>query len=173
MKVFQTLYASSGNAPPQLAVTRRLVDEGHEVLVLGHEASRSRIEATGATVVPFSTVHPDMDSSRPETDPLRDWEVRSPLAAGQRLRDRLYLDPIPGTAQESATAIADFSPDVVVFDFMLLGAAIAADAAGWPSVALVHCPYLFPTPCVPPYGFGLRWPRTTAGRAFQGVIRRA
>ena len=52
MKVFQTLYASAGNAPPQLAVTRRLVDEGHEVLVLGHEASRHRIESTGATLVP-------------------------------------------------------------------------------------------------------------------------
>lgn len=173
MRVFQTLYASSGNAPPQLAVTRRLVEEGHEVLVLGHEASRSRIEATGAAVVPFRTVHPDMDSSRPETDPLRDWEVRSPLVAGQRLRDRLYLEPITGTAQESAAAIADFSPHVVVFDFMLIGAGIAADAAGVPAVALVHCPYLFPTPGVPPYGFGMRWPRTSFGRAFQAVIRRA
>ena len=172
MRVFQTLYASSGNAPPQLAVTRRLVDEGHEVLVLGHEASRSRIEATGADVVPFRTVHPDMDSARPETDPLRDWEVRSPLAAGQRLRDRLYLEPIPGTAEESAAAIAEFAPDVVVFDFMLLGAAIAAEAAGVPAVALVHCPYLFPTPGVPPYGLGLRWPRTGVGRAFQAALRR-
>ena len=113
-----------------------------------------------------------MDSSRPETDPLRDWEVRSPLAAGQRLRDRLYLEPIPGTAEESAAAIADFSPDVVVFDFMLLGAAIAAEAAGVPAVALVHCPYLFPTPGVPPYGLGLRWPRTGVGRAFQAAPAR-
>lgn len=172
MRVFQTLYASSGNAPPQLAVTRRLVDEGHEVLVLGHEASRSRIEATGATVIAFRTVHPDMDAARPETDPLRDWEVRSPVAAGQRLRDRLYLDPIPGTAEESAAAIADFSPDVVVFDFMLIGAAIAAEAAGLPAIALVHCPYLFPTPGVPPYGLGMRWPRTRVGRVFQAAIGR-
>src|SRR5687768_7723212 len=102
MRVFQTLYASAGNAPPQLAVTRRLVDDGHEVLVLAHEASRGRVEATGARVIPFRTVHPDMDTSRPETDPLRDWEVRSPLAASKRLRDHLYLDPIPGTAAESA-----------------------------------------------------------------------
>ena len=172
MRVFQTLYASSGNAPPQLAVTRRLVDEGHEVLVLGHEASRRRIEATGADVVPFRTVHPDMDSSRPETDPLRDWEVRSPLAAGLRLRDRLYLEPIPGTAGSRRRRWRDFSPDVVVFDFMLLGAGIAAEAAGVPAVALVHCPYLFPTPGVPPYGLGLRWPRTGVGRAFQAAAPR-
>jgi MGT family glycosyltransferase len=173
MKVFQTLYASSGNAPPQLAVTRELVAAGHEVLVLGHTASRHRIEATGASMIPFRSVHPAMDSSRPETDPLRDWEVRSPLAAGRRLRDSLYLEPIPGTATESAAAIADFSPDVVLFDFMLLGAGIAADAAGLPAVALVHCPYLLPTPGVPPYGLGLRWPRTAAGRSFQAGLRRA
>jgi MGT family glycosyltransferase len=171
MRVFQTLYASSGNAPPQLAVTRRLVEAGHEVLVLGHEASRTRIEATGASFVAFRTVHPDMDSSRPETDPLRDWEVRSPMAAAQRLLDSLYREPIPGTAEESATAIAEFSPDVVVFDFMLLGAGIAAEAAGVPAVAMVHCPYLLPTPGVPPYGLGLRWPRTGVGRAFQAVLR--
>ena len=173
MKVFQTLYASSGNAPPQLAVTRRLVDEGHEVLVLGHEPSRRRIEATGASMVPFRTVHPAMDSSRPETDPLRDWEVRSPLAGGRLLRDRLYREPVPGAAAESAAAIADFHPDVVLFDFMLLGAGIAAEAAGVPALALVHCPYLLPTPGVPPYGLGLRWPRTAVGRALHAVLRRS
>jgi MGT family glycosyltransferase len=173
MKVFQTLYASSGNGPPQLAVTRRLVAEGHEVLVLGHAASRQQIEGTGASMIPFRSVHPAMDSSRPETDPLRDWEVRSPLAAAQRLRDRLYVEPIPGTTEESAAALADFAPDVVLFDFMLLGAGIAAEAAGLPAVALVHCPYLLPTPGVPPYGLGLGWPRTAVGRALHGALRRA
>ena len=172
VKVFQTLYASSGNAPPQLAVTHRLVDAGHEVVVLAHAASRRRVEATGATVVPFRTVHPDMDSSRPETDPLLDWQVRTPIAAGHRLRDRLYVEPVPGTAAESAAVIAELRPDVVVLDFMLLGAAIAAEAAQVPAVAMVHCPYLLPTPGVPPYGFGLRWPRTGLGRAFQAGLRR-
>jgi MGT family glycosyltransferase len=172
VRVFQTLYATSGNAPPQLAVTRRLVEDGHEVRVLAHEAFRARVEATGATVIGFRTVHPDMDPSRPDTDPLRDWEVRSPITAGLRLRDRFYLDPIPGTVQECASAIADFAPHVVVFDFMLLGAGIAADAAGVPAVALVHCPYLLPTPGVPPFGLGLRWPSTVVGRAVHAVMRR-
>src|SRR6186997_427130 len=142
MKVFQTLYASAGNAPPQLAVTRRLLAEGHEVLVLAHEAARTRVEAIGAPMVPFRAVHPDMDPSRPETDPFRDWEVRSPLAAADRLRDAGYVEPLPGATEESAAAISGFAPDVVVFDFMLLGAAVAAEAAGVPAVALVHCPYL-------------------------------
>ena len=55
---------------------------------------------------------------------------------------------------------------------MLVGAAIAAEAAGVPAVAMVHCPYLLPTPGVPPYGFGLRWPRTAVGRGLHAVLRR-
>jgi UDP:flavonoid glycosyltransferase YjiC (YdhE family) len=172
VRVFQTLYAMSGNAPPQLSVTRRLVEDGHEVRVLAHEAFRARVEATGAAFSPFRSVYPDMDPSRPDTDPLRDWEVRSPVTAGLRLRDRFYVDPIPGTVEESAAAIDAFAPHVVVFDFMLLGAGIAADAAGVPAVALVHCPYLLPTPGVPPFGLGLRWPSTSIGRALHAVLRR-
>ena len=140
--------------------------------MLGHEASRRRIEAAGATFRPFRTLYPDMDSARPETDPFRDWEVRSTLAAGQRLRDKGYLEPIHPAAVESAEAIAEVEPEVAVFDFMLVGAAIAAEAAGVPAVAMVHCPYLLPTPGVPPYGFGLRWPRTAVGRGLHAVLRR-
>jgi UDP:flavonoid glycosyltransferase YjiC (YdhE family) len=51
MKVFQTLLAFSGNAPPQLALTRELVGRGHQVRVLAHRAARERIEETGAEFV--------------------------------------------------------------------------------------------------------------------------
>ena len=42
VRVFQTLIAFSGNAPPQLAVTRELVERGHEVRVLAHRATHGR-----------------------------------------------------------------------------------------------------------------------------------
>ncbi len=51
MRVFQTLLAFSGNAPPQLALTRELVERGHEVRVVAHSAARARIERTGAEFV--------------------------------------------------------------------------------------------------------------------------
>jgi UDP:flavonoid glycosyltransferase YjiC (YdhE family) len=79
VRVFQTLIAFSGNAPPQLAVTRELVERGHEVRVLAHRATRERVERTGAEFVEFRRTFPDMDITRRETDTLRDWEPRTPV----------------------------------------------------------------------------------------------
>ncbi|MGQ0831307.1 MAG: nucleotide disphospho-sugar-binding domain-containing protein [Microthrixaceae bacterium] len=152
-------------------MTKRLVDDGHEVLVLAHEASRERIARAGASFTPFTTLYPDMDCARPTTDPFRDWEVRSPFKAALRLRDVGYVVPVPSVAAECDEAMADFGPDVVVYDFMLLGAAVAAEAAGVPAVGMVHCPYLLPTRGVPPYGFGLRRPRTAIGRGWHAALR--
>src|SRR5271168_1431022 len=87
MRVFQSLLAFSGNAPPQLALTRELVDRGHEVRVLAHRAARERIESTGAEFVEVRRAMPDLDLTRPETDPVRDWEARTQLGAAKRLRD--------------------------------------------------------------------------------------
>ncbi len=39
VRVFQTLLTFSGNALPQLALTRQLVERGHEVQVLAHRAA--------------------------------------------------------------------------------------------------------------------------------------
>src|SRR5271154_7411215 len=82
MKVLQTLLAFSGNAPPQLAVTRRLLARGHEVRVLAHRAARERIQATGAEFVPFQRALPDLDITRRESDTLRDWQGRTRAGGG-------------------------------------------------------------------------------------------
>jgi MGT family glycosyltransferase len=44
--------------------------------------------------------------------------------------------------------------DLVVADFVLLGALVAAEAARTPHIALMHTVYPWPTPGVPPYGPG-------------------
>jgi UDP:flavonoid glycosyltransferase YjiC (YdhE family) len=81
----QALVAFSGNAPPQLAVTRELVRRGHEVRVLAHSAARERIEATGAEFVAFRRTVPAMDITQRETDSLRDWEARTRFGSAQRI----------------------------------------------------------------------------------------
>ena len=173
MRVLQSLYAFAGNAPPQLAVTRQLVGRGHEVLVLGHEAARVRIEASGATLRPFRLAYPDMDLARPETDPIRDWEPRTQLGAARRFRDRALIKPMANATTETAQVMAEWAPDIVVLDFLLVGVATAAEAAGIPAVVLVHCPYPFPTAGVPPFGSGWPMPKGRLSRALQGVGRRA
>jgi UDP:flavonoid glycosyltransferase YjiC (YdhE family) len=154
MKVFQTLLAFSGNAPPQLALTRELVDRGHQVRVLAHRAARARIEETGAEFVAFKTL-PDLDITRPETDSIRDWEARTVLGGAKRMRDAV-IAPVPEGAREIFGLLADWDADVVVFDWLIVGAAIAAEHAGVPAVALVHCPYPLPAPGAPPLFSGLR-----------------
>lgn len=156
LRVFQTLLAFSGNAPPQLAVTRRLLERGHEVRVLAHRAARERIERTGAEFVEFKRTVPDMDITRRESDTIRDWEARTRVGAGIRmLRHGLFAFMLP-TARDCAEALEDWPAEVVVFDWMFSGAAVAAEAAGLPSVALVHCPYPLPVDGAPPLFTGLR-----------------
>jgi len=169
MRVFQTLLAFSGNAPPQLALTRRLVQRGHEVKVLAHRAARARIEDTGAEFVQFKRALPEMDMARAESDPLRDWEARTRFGAGQRVRENLLVGLLLDTSRECAELLKCWPAEVVVLDWMLPGAAVAAQGAGVPAVVLVHCPYPFPVVGAPPLGSGLRPMRGRLGALRDGI----
>jgi len=174
VRVFQTLMAFSGNAPPQLAVTRRLVERGHEVRVLAHRAARERIEGTGAEFVEFRRAHPDFDITRRETDSLRDWEARTRFGAGMRsLRNALFAF-VGNVSRECADLLEHRPADAMVFDWMLAGAAIAAERAGLPAVELVHCPYPLPVAGVPPLftGSGLRPLDGSLGAARDRLLNR-
>jgi UDP:flavonoid glycosyltransferase YjiC (YdhE family) len=156
MRIFQTLLAFSGNAPPQLALTRRLVERGHEVRVLAHRAAGARVRATGAELVEFASALPDMDMARAESDPLRDWEARTKLGAALKVRDNLLVGLLADVSRESAQLLAGWRADVAVVDWMLPGAMVAAEGAGVPAVAVVHGPYPLPAPGVPPLGSGMK-----------------
>jgi len=155
MRIFQTFLAFTGNAPPQLALTRELVERGHEVRVLAHGAGRARIEDTGAEFVAIRRWLPDLDMTRPETDPLRDWDARTPFGAAKRLRD-LPIANLRDATREDVELLGDWSADVIVFDWLFLAAAVAAEHAGIPAVALVHCPYPLPVRGAPPLFSGLK-----------------
>jgi MGT family glycosyltransferase len=175
MRIFQTLIAFSGNAPPQLALTHELIARGHEVRVLAHRAARERIEQTGAEFVDYRRAIPDFDLTRPETDTMRDWEARTQLGAAKRLRDAATA-PMPDGARDVIEALDGWSADVVVLDWLIPAAAIAAERAGVPAVALVHCPYPLPAPGAPPLFSGLSPMAGPLGaardRLFDGFTRR-
>ncbi len=175
MRVFQTLLAFSGNAPPQLALTRELVDRGHEVRVLAHRAARERIEHTGAEFVEFRRMLPDLDLTRRETDSVRDWEARTSLGAAKRMRDGL-ISPLPDATREMIELLGERGADVIVFDWLFNGAAIASEVTGVPAVALVHCPYPLPVRGAPPLFTGLKPMAGPLGaardRLFDGMSRR-
>jgi UDP:flavonoid glycosyltransferase YjiC (YdhE family) len=156
MRVLQTLLAFSGNAPPQLAVTRSLVERGHDVRVVAHRAGRERVERTGATMIEVEGSSAELDLTRAETDSVRDWAAKTSLGAAVRLRDAGMIEPLPEGTRQFAALLRDWPADVVVFDWLFLGAAVAAEAAEIPAAALVHCPYPLPISGAPPLFSGMK-----------------
>src|SRR5262249_21401380 len=77
----------------------------------------------------------------------------------------------PHWAQEIARELAREPADVVVVDFVLVGALVAAEAARVPSVALVHTLYPRPARGGPPYGPGWRFGVDAASRLRDAVGR--
>lgn len=164
---------AGGNVPPTVALARRLVRRGHDVRVLGHESLRSCFEAVGCAFASFRRA-PDCDTSSPETDLIKDWEVRNnPLASFARVRDRLSFGPALQFAQDVLDELHEHPADALAVDVMLPGAALGAEKAGLPTAVLVHTIYLFPSAGVPPIGLGLRPATGPLGRARDRAISAA
>jgi UDP:flavonoid glycosyltransferase YjiC (YdhE family) len=176
MRVLQTFFCEGGNAPPQLALLRRLVERGHEVRALSHDKARKPVEGRGAEFVPFRDTLPGLDMTSPEGDLVRDWEPRTAIGKARRFRDRAVRGPLVANALEVKGLLQDWAkqgwvPDVVVLDMLLLGTAAAAERAGIPTAALCHCPYPLPARGTPPLGTGLRPGRGWLGRARDELLR--
>ena len=155
MRVLQAFFDGGGNVPPQLAITAELVARGHEVTVLGHRVQQPKVQETGARFVAWRHA-PDGDASRPETDLMRDWEARTPLGAFARLRDNVSFGPAARFARDVLETQEREGADVIAWDYLLMGAGLGAERADARSVAIVHTPYPFPVPGVPPFGLGLQ-----------------
>ena len=172
MRVLQPLWDGGGNVAPQLAIARALVARGHEVTILGDPCQRERAEGTGAGFRPYRHA-PTGASDSPDTDFLRDWEAKTPIGAFARTRDRLMFGPAARYARDVLEALEERPADVVAWDYLLLGAGVGAERAGVPSVAVIHTVYPLPVDGVPPFGLGLQPASGRAGRARDGMLRRA
>lgn len=149
------LWDGGGNVPPQLALARRLTERGHRVRVLAPRVLRSRIEAAGGMFVPLRRV-PEHDGSSPASDLAKDFEARTVMSAAARNRDHVIFGTVSAYNRDVAAAIADERPNVVVTDYMLLGAYVEAERAGIPLVGLIHMIYPLPARGLPPFGMGFQ-----------------
>ena len=147
------LWAGGGNVPPQLNLARRLAQAGHRVRVLAPAVLHERIETAGLEFHPYQNT-PEHDESDPARSVIRDFELRSPIAAARAQRDRLLGDFAEPVANDVLTILDQDPADAVAFDFMLLGARFAAERANVPTAMLVHTIYPFPAPGLPPFGNG-------------------
>jgi UDP:flavonoid glycosyltransferase YjiC (YdhE family) len=167
------MFQGGGNVPLLLPIVTRLATLGHHVRFMigpGVRASRlpvseqlyGSLRATGADVIRLRapTIHP-LDASPATHAVAFGWvpKVFHPVAAEARVAPW-----IPHWAREVASELAREPADALVADFVLVGALVAAEGAGLPSVALVHTVYPRPARGRPPYGPGWRPAVGIAGR---------
>lgn len=164
-----TLVDGGGTVPPELGVARRLVDRGHHVTVLGEDSMASDVEAIGARFRAWTTA-PNRPDRRPEHDPYRDWECKSPFQLFDRLMDRQFVGPAPAYAADVAAAVADERPDLILCTFFAYGAMVAAEAAGIPFDVLMPNAYILPVEGMPPFGLGAPPAKGALGRARDRVL---
>jgi MGT family glycosyltransferase len=166
------LWDGGGNVTMQLPITRELVRRGHEVRMLASTALRDKAAQAGAEFVPFDRA-PDVSIESRETDPIRDWEARTPIGAFARFRDGLMFGPSLGFAQDVIAELERRPADVVAYDFLLYGVGAGTERAAIPSAALIHIVYPLPVKGVPPFGQGLRPARWPLGRIRDAILTRA
>ena len=163
MKILVASWDSGGGVEAVQTVVRRAVGRGYHVRVLGTEGLRSRFESAGAGFCAYRHA-PDNDCRRAETDLLKEWEARTPLGVFARARDRVMFGPAREFCRDIVEELDRERADVVVVDTLIPSALSGAEAAGVPSVLLMHGPYMLPRTGAPPFGTGFLPARGSLGR---------
>jgi UDP:flavonoid glycosyltransferase YjiC (YdhE family) len=103
-----------------LAIARRLVGDGHQVVFFTTEHYRDRVAATGARFVPLA---PECDAhDLMVVNPDREASSRRGLRGVKEDLRRIFLGPLPGQFTGLTEILSDFAADVIVADTMFLGA---------------------------------------------------
>ena len=111
---------AQGHTVPLLAVARRLVEQGHEVVFFTTAHYRERVEATGARFVPFAAAYDahDLMVANPERESSSKRGVRGRQGRPAPHLHRSDPGPVPGPARHPRGVAAD----CIVVDCMFLGA---------------------------------------------------
>ena len=163
-------WEGGGNVPAVLGVARRLSARGHRVRVLTEPCLEETVHQFGAEFIAFTRHFTRRNRSEPLLD---DFGAKSPVAALKRSFERVVFGPARIVAEETHHAIAAEPPDAVVADHLMLGALVAAEAAGVPRVVLFHTPEYLPGPGKPAAGAGFLLRNDWIGRVRDGLLHAA
>jgi MGT family glycosyltransferase len=161
-RILAAMFQGGGNIPLIMPVMARLVERGHAVRILAGPGVRhsrlqisagfvQRIIASGAVLVPFREPHTHPLENALKKGILGRWV---PVGFQGVTREAQAAAWAPAWAENVAAESQRVAADLVISDFVLLGAFAAAEALGIPSVALMHTVALRPLPGMPPYGPG-------------------
>jgi MGT family glycosyltransferase len=160
-----------GTVPADTSVIRAMVERGHDVRVLADRVLAPDIETTGAEHVPWHRA-PQRPNLDPQSVIMKDWDTSSPFQAFARVRDGAMVGPAGLFAADVRAELQRRPADVVVGNFFVFGAQIAAEAEGVPFAFLVSNLLSFPGSGTPPLGPGLKPARGPLGRARDRAINR-
>ncbi|MFV1872479.1 MAG: glycosyltransferase [Oleiphilus sp.] len=155
-----------GNVPPVLGLAARLIKRGHRVRILTEPCLKEAVLKIGADYVAFDQHFTRTDAS---IDLIQDWNAK-PLTIPSV--DNILVRPAFDVAKETQSLLVEQHCDVLVADFMMLGALMAAEALGIKRVALFHMPEYLPGPGRPPGGLGLLPSNTPLGRIRDAILTR-
>jgi UDP:flavonoid glycosyltransferase YjiC (YdhE family) len=111
---------AQGHTVPVLAVARRLVQEGHEVVFFTTAHYRDRVEATGARFAPFA---PEDDAhDLMVANPARETSSKRGVRGVKDDLRRIFIGPLPGQCRGLHAILDGFAADCIVVDTMFLGA---------------------------------------------------
>jgi UDP:flavonoid glycosyltransferase YjiC (YdhE family) len=120
MKILVASTPATGHLNPMIAITRILVEDGHEVVFLTGSVFRDRIECIGASFFGFSGKADDdlrdLLASAPELrgmEPGLDW-LRVALKG-------IFVDRVADQYKSLQKALAEFPAEVIIADDMLFG----------------------------------------------------
>jgi UDP:flavonoid glycosyltransferase YjiC (YdhE family) len=166
------MFQGGGNIPLLMPIVGRLVSRGHEVHVLAGPGIRPRpipvshrflssVETAGANLVPFSEpAENPYEAAPPSRGLIGGWmPARLRNMALAEARTTVWSS---SWAQNVTRAVREYTPDVLVCDFLLLGAIAAGEAAGLPTACVVHNAFPPHVDQLPPKGLGFAPPRTPA-----------
>ncbi len=161
-----------GTVPADTSVIRAMVARGHDVRVLADRVLAPDIETTGAEHVPWERA-PQRADLDPQSVIMKDWDTKTPFQAFARVRDGAMTGPAGLFAADVRAELERGPADVVVGNFFVFGAQIAAEAEGVPFAFLVSNLLSFPGSGTPPLGPGLKPARGPLGRARDAAINGA
>jgi MGT family glycosyltransferase len=160
-----------GTVPADTSVIRAMVERGHDVCVLADRVLGPDIETTGAEHIPWERA-PQRPNLDPQSVIMKDWDTSTPFQAFARVRDGAMVGPAGLFAADVRAELQRRPADVVVGNFFVFGAQIAAEAEDVPFAFLVSNRLSFPGSGTPPLGPGLKPARGPLGRARDRAIGR-
>ncbi len=159
-----------GNITPEFAVARRLIERGHAVRVLGDPTLLAEAHTIGADFSPWTSA-PHRTSRDREHDIFKDYDIKNPLAMIDAYMQKFLAAPAPRWAADTHAVLKAHPVDLVVVDFGIPAALIAAASLKLPTATLMTNIWAVPTPGIPPLGPGLFPARGFLGRMRDALLR--